>query len=103
MMTTLARVGFPIDETPLCALAAERVSEGADRSARAPLKPSARIGWRWFAPESAWRLARRPVGKALMLCTIYGFLAAMQDMQNRLPQCRTVVHHGRCYDTVGEQ
>src|SRR5262245_55467022 len=57
-MTTLARVDFPIDKTPLCALAAERVSEGADRSAVAPLKPSARMGWRWSTPEGAWRLAR---------------------------------------------
>src|SRR5215510_7183819 len=38
MMTTLARVGFPIDRTPLCALAAERVSDGADRSAVAPIE-----------------------------------------------------------------
>jgi hypothetical protein len=31
-------------------------------------------------------LRRRPAGKALMPCTIYGFLAAMQDMQIRMPQ-----------------
>src|SRR5262245_44139976 len=38
MMTTLARVGFPIVKTPLCALAAERVSEGADPVGSCPRK-----------------------------------------------------------------
>src|SRR5262245_14454991 len=89
--------------TPLCACSGARERRRTPVDCGPSLKPSARIGWRWSTPEGAWRLARRPVGKALMLIAIYGFLAAMQDMQNRLPQCRTGVRGEWCLTTSSEQ
>src|SRR5262245_29075260 len=98
MMRSLARLIFPIETDPLGRFEAERLQQRrkpvlhrnqACAAVRAPVRQ--RCAPR-AAPAAQFGLRTRCVHTtgsecASMPCTIYGFRAAMQDMQTRMPQC----------------
>src|SRR6186997_2614234 len=105
MMTTLAWVILPIEKRPLLRLRARVQQTGSRCSMQSALADCANLAADRALTRNA-ALSRRPAGdkrasrhapdggpvpKPFVVATIYGFRAAMQDMQTRMPQACEVI------------